>query len=106
MSRPTAGGVRFTRNVGNIVMDLNDVEAIDLNALGGADTVTVNDLSGTDVVNVAADLDAAEATPADNVVVNGPTATTSRSVARRGPVRRCSGCPPSVRSPAPAPATG
>ena len=29
-------------------MDLNDVEAIDLNALGGADTVTVNDLSGTD----------------------------------------------------------
>ena len=37
--------VRFTRNVGNIVMDLNDVEAIDLNALGGADTTTVNDLS-------------------------------------------------------------
>ena len=31
--------VRFTRNVGNIVMDLNDVEHIDLNALGGADTV-------------------------------------------------------------------
>ena len=26
-------------------MDLNDVEAIDLNALGGADTITVNDLS-------------------------------------------------------------
>ena len=30
--------VRFTRNLGNIVMDLNDVEAIDLNALGGTDT--------------------------------------------------------------------
>ena len=42
--------MRFTRNLGNIVMDLNDVEAIDLNALGGADTITVNDLSGTDVV--------------------------------------------------------
>ena len=26
-------------------MDLNDVEAIDFNALGGADTITVNDLS-------------------------------------------------------------
>ena len=31
------------------LMDLNDVEAIDVNALGGADIVTVNDLSGTDV---------------------------------------------------------
>ena len=41
--------VRFTRNVGNIVMDLNDVERIDLNALGGADTITVNDLTGTDL---------------------------------------------------------
>jgi Ca2+-binding RTX toxin-like protein len=44
--------VRFTRDVGNIVMDLNDVEKIDVNALGGADTVTVNDLSGTDVTNI------------------------------------------------------
>jgi Ca2+-binding RTX toxin-like protein len=50
------GRVLFTRNLGNIVMDLNDVEAIDLNALGGADTVTVNDLSGTDVVEVNIDL--------------------------------------------------
>ena len=30
-------------------MDLNDVETVDFNALGGADTITVNDLSGTDV---------------------------------------------------------
>ena len=44
--------VRFTRDVGNIVMDLNDVEKIDLNALGGTDTVTVNDLSGTDLTQV------------------------------------------------------
>ena len=36
--------VRFTRNIGNIVMDLNDVEHIKLNALGGADNVVVNDL--------------------------------------------------------------
>ena len=35
--RPTAGASIFTRNIANIVMDLNDVEAIDLNALGGAD---------------------------------------------------------------------
>ena len=43
------GRVLFTRNVGNIVMDLNDVEKIDLNALGGADTIVVNNLAGTDV---------------------------------------------------------
>ena len=40
------GRVRFTRDIANIVMDLNDVETIVANALGGADTLTVNDLSG------------------------------------------------------------
>ena len=39
--------VRFTRDVGNIVMDLNGVEGFNLTALGGADTITVNDLTGT-----------------------------------------------------------
>ena len=37
--------VRFTRNLGTIVMDLDDVENLDLNALGGTDTFTVNDLA-------------------------------------------------------------
>jgi Ca2+-binding RTX toxin-like protein len=46
------GRVLFTRNLGNIVMDLNDVEAIDLNTLGGTDTTTINDLSGTDLTKV------------------------------------------------------
>ncbi|HET9666641.1 MAG TPA: calcium-binding protein, partial [Desertimonas sp.] len=41
--------LRFTRNLGNIVMDVNDVETVTLNALGGTDTVNVGDLSGTDV---------------------------------------------------------
>ena len=41
--------VRFTRDVANIVMDLNGVETVNFKALGGADRVTVNDLSGTDV---------------------------------------------------------
>ncbi len=50
------GRLLFTRNLGNIVMDTDDVEVVDLNALGGADTVTVNDLSGTDVVEVNVDL--------------------------------------------------
>jgi Ca2+-binding RTX toxin-like protein len=50
------GRALFTRNLGNIVMDLDDVEKIDLNALGGIDQLTVNDLSGTDVTEVNVDL--------------------------------------------------
>jgi len=52
------GRVRFTRDLGSIVMDIDDVERIDLNVLGGADTVIVNDLSGTDVKIVSIDLSA------------------------------------------------
>jgi len=48
--------VRFTRNVGNIVMDLDGMEKLSVQALGGADTIIVNDLSGTDVTQVAIDL--------------------------------------------------
>lgn len=48
--------LRFTRDVGNIVMDTDGVERLDLNALGGADTVTVGDLRGTDVQKVSVDL--------------------------------------------------
>ena len=48
--------VRFTRDVAAITMDLNGVENIQFNALGGADTITVNDLTGTDVNQVNLDL--------------------------------------------------
>jgi Ca2+-binding RTX toxin-like protein len=68
--------VRFTRNVGAIVMDLNDVESIDLKTLGASDTTTVNDLSGTDLVEL--DVDQAGTLggtagdgAADTVIVNG-----------------------------------
>jgi Ca2+-binding RTX toxin-like protein len=68
--------VRFTRDVANITMDLDGVEDIDFNARGGADAITVNDLSGTDVTQVNLDL---AGTPgsgigdgqADSVIVNG-----------------------------------
>jgi Ca2+-binding RTX toxin-like protein len=70
------GRVLFTRNLGNIVMNLDDVERIDLNALGGSDTTTVNDLSGTDVIEVDVDLAGVLGGTdgdgqADVVVVNG-----------------------------------
>ena len=44
-----SGRVRFTRNMANIVMDLDGVEAIRRAPVGGADTATVTDLAGTDV---------------------------------------------------------
>jgi Ca2+-binding RTX toxin-like protein len=70
------GRALFTRNLGNIVMDLNDVETIQLRALGGEDKVVVNDLSGTDVTKIAIDLAGAigGATgdgKVDSVAVNG-----------------------------------
>jgi Ca2+-binding RTX toxin-like protein len=51
--------VRFFRDVATITMDLNDVEQIDFDALGGPDNVVVNDLSGTDAVEVNVNLAAA-----------------------------------------------
>ena len=50
------GRVSFTRNLGGIVMDLNDVEAIDVNALGGTDSVSVFNAAGTDLRRVNIDL--------------------------------------------------
>jgi Ca2+-binding RTX toxin-like protein len=48
--------LRFVRDIANITMDTHGVERVDFNALGGADLVTVNDLSGTDVGSVNVDL--------------------------------------------------
>lgn len=50
------GRALFTRDIANVVMDLNDVEKITFNALGGADNITVQDLSGTDVTEVSLNL--------------------------------------------------
>jgi Ca2+-binding RTX toxin-like protein len=68
------GRMRFTRDVGAIVMDLNDVESIEARPSGGADSLRVGDLSGTDVVEVDADLAATgggdDGQP-DNILVGG-----------------------------------
>jgi Bacterial Ig-like domain (group 3)/RTX calcium-binding nonapeptide repeat (4 copies) len=76
--------VRLTRDVGNVIMDLNGVEAIDLNALGGADTITVNDQSATDLVDVNLDLNgsAGSGDGQDDVVsVNGTNGDDSVQIA-------------------------
>lgn len=48
--------VRFTRNIGNVTMDLKGIERVDLETLGGADTVVMNDLSKTEVVELNVNL--------------------------------------------------
>src|SRR5262249_34254553 len=53
------GRARLTRDIGNVVMDFDGVEHLQVNALGGADTITVNDLTGTAVNQVAIDLSGA-----------------------------------------------
>jgi Ca2+-binding RTX toxin-like protein len=68
------GRVLFTRDIANIVMDLDNVENITANLLGGTDVLTVNDLSGTDVDTVAPNLAGTAGVDdlaADNVIVSG-----------------------------------
>jgi Ca2+-binding RTX toxin-like protein len=70
------GRVRMTRDVANIVMDLNDVEQIRLNTLGGSDTITIGDMSGTDLDVVAIDLGGVPGSSSgdnqpDTIVING-----------------------------------
>jgi Ca2+-binding RTX toxin-like protein len=81
--------VRLSRDVGNVVMDLNGVEHIQVNALGGADTITVNDLTGTDVTRVALDLSSPAGSgqgdgQPDTVIVNGTAGDDQIKVASSG----------------------
>jgi len=70
----SGGRVRFFRNIASVTMDLNHVERVEFQARGGADTIVVNDLSGTGLTELNADLAVAagcgDAQP-DTVIVNG-----------------------------------
>jgi Ca2+-binding RTX toxin-like protein len=78
------GRVLFFRDLGGITMDLNGVEEIDTNALGGADQLTVGPLAGTDLTAIKTDLagsgGATDDGSADRVIVvgsKGPDAITA-----------------------------
>lgn len=77
------GRALFTRNVGNIVMDLDDVEVIQVKALGGVDTITVNNLKGTDIKQVQIDLGGADL-QLDTATVNGTEGKDTISVSLPG----------------------
>jgi Ca2+-binding RTX toxin-like protein len=96
------GRLRFTRNLGNIVMDVDDTERVDLRALGGADATTVNDLSATDVVDFAVDLAAAIGGnagdgAADTVTVNGTNGDDVAAIAGANGSAFVAGLSPFVR---------
>jgi Ca2+-binding RTX toxin-like protein len=66
--------LRLTRDIATVVMDADGVEVVNIAALGGADTITLNDLSGTSVSEVNLNLALANGSgdaSADTVVVQG-----------------------------------
>ena len=68
--------LEFFRAPGNVTMDTAGVERVDFNALGGPDSITVGDLTGTDVgavnLDLASTLGGGQGNgQADHVVVEG-----------------------------------
>src|SRR5262245_31367451 len=88
--------VRFTRDIANIVMDLNGIERVDFTALGGIDTITVNDLSGTDLNDVRVNLTGLVGSgqgdsTADTVIVNGTAGADNIQISGSGTVATVTG---------------
>src|SRR4051794_1672513 len=79
--------VRVTRNVGAITMDLANTEAFSLRALGGADNVTINALSGTPLETATVNLAGFDGTgdaAADTVTLNGTAKADHVNLTREG----------------------
>jgi RTX calcium-binding nonapeptide repeat (4 copies) len=83
------GRLTFFRTQGNVTIDTDGVETVDDNPIGGADNVTVNDLSGTDVTKTNIDLAATFGGSVadgiiDNVVINGTNGDDNINLAGNG----------------------
>ena len=79
--------VRFTRNIGTVTLDVDQIEGIALRTLGGADVLTVNDLTGTGLTRIDTDLSATVGGPdltGDSVIVNGTSGDDVINVADDG----------------------
>ncbi|WP_027520187.1 calcium-binding protein [Bradyrhizobium sp. WSM1417] len=95
------GRVKLTRDVGNVTMDLNGMEHINVAARGGADNLTVGDLTGTGVTQVNIDLAGVPGSgvgdgAADTVTVNGTAANDSIQVTGTGGSVTVAGLPATV----------
>jgi Ca2+-binding RTX toxin-like protein len=88
------GHARLVRDVAAITMDLDNTETVDLHALGGADTITVNDLTATDVRNVKIDLAASTGGgdgQVDTIVINATNGDDAITVTNNNGVVTVSG---------------
>jgi Ca2+-binding RTX toxin-like protein len=94
------GQAMLTRDVGAVTMRLASVERIELSAAGGTDHITVNDLSGTSVRQVAIDLAASLTVAgdgqADSATVNGTGGNDRIDVTATGSEVTVSGLPAQV----------
>jgi Ca2+-binding RTX toxin-like protein len=99
---PNGSRLLLTRDVANVALDVDGVQTVDINALGGADTLTVNDLSGTAVTQVNIDLSSPPGSgigdgAADSVIVNGTAAPDTINVTANGSAVNVSGLPAGVQ---------
>jgi Ca2+-binding RTX toxin-like protein len=93
---PIGGRIRVTRDIANIVMDTGDVERFDIMPAGGADSMRVDDLSGTDAKVVSWELAPFRGTTAsdgakDSVLINGTFGNDAINVTAGGQQVRTSG---------------
>jgi Ca2+-binding RTX toxin-like protein len=101
--------LRVTRNIANIVLDVDSVERVLLHALGGADSITVRNLRTTDVGHVTLDLEgvlgggAGDGQP-DQVIVNGTAKRDVFTISASGARAVVSGLAAQVRIEHPEPA--
>jgi Ca2+-binding RTX toxin-like protein len=78
-----SGHLRFSRDVSNVTTDCDEVENVRFAALGGADVITINNLSGTDVTSVNINLASSSGTSdgaADNISIYGTVANDTVTV--------------------------
>jgi Ca2+-binding RTX toxin-like protein len=84
---PSGERVVLRRNIASVAVDFDDVETLALRPLAGADTITVNDTTGTALAVVDANLNAVTDTgdgSPDTVITNGTDAVDSVRVRRLG----------------------
>jgi Ca2+-binding RTX toxin-like protein len=95
------GRTLVNRDIANVRMDLGDVERLDIMPATGADTMRVEDLSGTDTEVVSFELAPFRGTTAsdgaaDSVLVQGTNGTDAISVNAGGQQVRTTGTPAAV----------